>query len=180
MRHTFALLTAPRALLRLEGATTLAIATALYGIRGGSWALFAALLLAPDLSMLGYRAGPVAGAACYNAAHTYLVPIALGVVGLAAGSTAVPLMALIWAAHIGLDRALGYGLKYPDGFTATHLGGSATLPVRTETASPRARLESPHSFEGQRRWQTTTDWTERRYPMYLIPTRITGMEVDSD
>jgi hypothetical protein len=142
MARALALVTAPRAVLRLEGAAMLAGATALYGVHGGHWGLFAALLLAPDLSMLGYRAGPAAGAACYNAAHTDLVPIALGVVGLAAGSAAVFLVALIWAAHIGLDRALGYGLKYPDGFTATHLSGAATPPAHAETASQRARRES--------------------------------------
>ena len=141
MARALALLTAPRALLRVEGAAALAVAVALYGVRGGNWALFAALLLVPDLSMLGYRAGAAVGAACYNAAHTYLAPIALGGVGLAAGSAAVPLLALIWAAHIGLDRALGYGLKYPDGFTATHLGGSAPPPARAEAASQRAPRE---------------------------------------
>ena len=145
MTCALALVTAPRTLLRLEGAAALAIATALYGVRGGGWVLFAALLLAPDLSMLGYQAGPAAGAACYNAAHTYLVPIALGVVGLAAGRAAVPLLALIWAAHIGLDRALGYGLKYPDGFTTTHLSGSATPHAHAGTAfqrDARARHDS--------------------------------------
>ena len=141
MARALALLTAPRALLRVEGAAALAVAVALYGVRGGNWALFAALLLVPDLSMLGYRAGAAAGAACYNAAHTYLAPIALGGVGLAAGNAAVPLLALIWAAHIGLDRALGYGLKYPDGFTTTHLGGSAPPPTRAEAASQRAPRE---------------------------------------
>ena len=125
MARALALLTAPRALLRLEGVATLAVATALYGVRGGNWALFAALLLAPDLSMVGYRGGAAVGAACYNAAHTYLAPVALGVVGLAGGDVAVALAARLWAAHIGLDRALGYGLKYPGGFTATHLSGSA-------------------------------------------------------
>jgi hypothetical protein len=31
-------------------------------------------------------------------------------------------LATIWIAHIGFDRALGYGLKYGSGFTHTHLG----------------------------------------------------------
>ncbi len=142
MARALALVTAPRVVLRLEGAAMLAGATALYGVHGGNWGLFALLLLAPDLSMLGYRGGATVGAACYNAAHTYLAPIALGGVGLAAGHAPVLLMALIWAAHIGLDRALGYGLKYPDGFTATHLSGAATPPAHAETTAPRARRES--------------------------------------
>jgi len=137
-----ALLTTPWALLRLEGAAMLVGAMALYGVHGGTWGLFALLLLAPDLSMLGYRGGATVGAACYNAAHTDLAPIALGVIGLAGGRPAVFLVALIWGAHIGLDRALGYGLKYPDGFTATHLSGAAAPPAHAETASQRARRES--------------------------------------
>jgi len=116
-------LTRPTVLLRLEAVLALALAAGLYGTHGGSWALFALLFLAPDLSALGYLAGPAAGASCYNAAHTYLLPAALWAFGLAAGHTSLPLLALIWAAHIGLDRLLGYGLKYPDGFMRTHLDG---------------------------------------------------------
>ncbi len=141
MARAHALLTAPRALLRLEGAAMLSVAVALYGVHGGNWGLFALLLLAPDLSMLGYRGGATVGAAWYNAAHTELVPVALGAVGLAGGHPAVFLVALIWGAHIGLDRALGYGLKYPDGFTATHLDGPATPPAQAEAAPQRARRE---------------------------------------
>ncbi len=59
-------LTAPTTLLRLEGGALLAGTLVLYGARGGWWPLLAALLFAPDLSMLGYRAGRRAGAACYH------------------------------------------------------------------------------------------------------------------
>jgi hypothetical protein len=109
-------------LLRLEGAAVLVAAVAAYASIGGSWLLFALLLLAPDLAMIGYRFGPVAGAAAYNAAHTYLAPAALGAAGLALGAPTMQALALIWTAHIGLDRALGYGLKYATGFSDTHLG----------------------------------------------------------
>jgi len=116
-------------LLRLEGAAVLAAAVAAYVFVGGSWLLFALLLLAPDLAMIAYRFGPVAGAAAYNAAHTYLAPaalgaagLALGAAGLALGAPAMQALALIWVAHIGLDRALGYGLKHATGFGDTHLG----------------------------------------------------------
>ena len=72
--------------------------------------------------MLGYLAGPRAGAVAYNATHTYAAPAVLAAVSAAAGwGLGVP-AALVWAAHIGLDRALGYGLKLPDGFPHTHLG----------------------------------------------------------
>jgi hypothetical protein len=109
-------------LLRLEGLAVLAAAISAYGFVGGSWPLFALLLLAPDLAMIGYRFGSVVGAAAYNAVHAYLAPAALGAAGLALGAPTIQALALIWIAHIGLDRALGYGLKYASGFGDSHLG----------------------------------------------------------
>ena len=112
----------PRLLLRLEGAALLIVAVTMFWHGGGSWWLFAILILAPDLSFLGYLAGPRLGAIAYNAAHTTLSPIALALIGaLAAWSTAI-FVAVIWLAHIGADRMLGYGLKYEAGFGFTHLG----------------------------------------------------------
>ena len=110
-------------LLKLEGGLELGAAILAYGVLGGGWLMFAVLLLVPDLSMLGYLAGNRIGAAVYNAAHTYLTPALLA--GLAWALHApewVTLVALIWAAHIGADRLLGFGLKYPEGFKPTHLG----------------------------------------------------------
>ena len=111
---------AARAWLRLEGAAALAVAVLLYARGGHPWLLFAALFLAPDLSFAGYLAGPRVGAAAYNLAHSYALPLALGGALLATGYA--PAVPLVWAAHIGFDRALGYGLKYPTAFGATHLG----------------------------------------------------------
>lgn len=108
--------------LRLEGAAAFAVALVLYGHGGSSWLLFAALFLAPDLTMLAYLAGPRVGAAAYNAAHLYVLPLALLVVGFVAGVPVAMACILIWIAHIGFDRALGYGLKYATGFGDTHLG----------------------------------------------------------
>jgi hypothetical protein len=118
----------PRLLLRLEGGALAAIAIVLYAQQGASWWLFAALILAPDLSFLGYLAGPRMGAIAYNAAHTLVVPFALALVGGFLPASILIVVALIWAAHIGVDRALGYGLKYARGFGFTHLGriGSAS------------------------------------------------------
>lgn len=110
-------------LLRLEGLAALAAAVTAFWFIGGNWWLFALLLLAPDLSMLGYSAGEKTGAKLYNLAHTYTVPAALGAIGWFGGIGWLVPVALIWVAHIGMDRALGYGLKYPDGFKQTHLGG---------------------------------------------------------
>jgi hypothetical protein len=112
----------PRLILRLEGLAALAVALAEYQHLGGSWAAFAALFLAPDLAMLGYLAGPRVGAMAYNAAHGYVGAAALGGVGVASGSPPMIQIALIWAAHIGFDRLLGYGLKYASAFGDTHLG----------------------------------------------------------
>jgi len=111
-----------RATLRLEGAAAFATAAALYVHAGFSWPLFALLFLAPDLAMLGYLIGARTGAAVYNVAHTTALALPLAIAGFLAGQTAVLAVALIWIAHIGFDRALGYGLKYPTGFGDTHLG----------------------------------------------------------
>ena len=76
----------------------------------------------PDVSFLGYLGGPRVGALTYNAAHSTIGPIALLSAGALTDSELVVSLALIWAAHIGLDRAIGYGLKYGAGFGFTHLG----------------------------------------------------------
>jgi len=112
----------PRALLRLEGLALLAAMTLLYAVWGGSWWLYVLLFLTPDLSFAGYLAGPRIGAIVYNAAHSTLAPAALMAAGFALTSPLTLSIAMIWLAHIGFDRALGYGLKYSDGFGFTHLG----------------------------------------------------------
>lgn len=100
----------------------LVVTVLLYGKTDESWWLFAILFLAPDLSFLGYLAGARTGAIAYNAAHTLVAPMLLAVAGLLVPA-AIPIpLALIWAAHIGFDRMVGYGLKYEAGFGYTHLG----------------------------------------------------------
>jgi hypothetical protein len=111
-----------RATLRIEGAMLAFAAIAAYAHQGGAWPLFAVLFLAPDLSFLGYLAGTRIGALAYNAMHSTIGPIVLGAFGAALGHPIAILIALIWAAHVGFDRALGYGLKYASGFRNTHLG----------------------------------------------------------
>jgi|SRR5688500_6032642 len=112
--------TSVRRWLRLEGVVALIGATYLYAHEGGSWLTFAVLFLAPDVSFVGYLAGPRIGAALYNVAHSYVAPLMFAATLLSAGVW--PLLALVWVAHIGFDRALGYGLKYPSAFGETHLG----------------------------------------------------------
>jgi Domain of unknown function (DUF4260) len=94
----------------------------LYAVWGGSWWIFAVLFFAPDLSFIAYLSDPRSGAIVYNAAHSYMAPVVLLTVGLAIAEPLTLSIAMIWLAHIGFDRALGYGLKYSAGFGCTHLG----------------------------------------------------------
>lgn len=110
-----------RLLQRLEGGVMLALGIVAYAWLGQSWWVFALLLLAPDLAMLGYLRSTAMGTLTYNLAHTYVAPALLAVLGLAIGPWAFGLAA-IWTAHIGVDRLLGYGLKLSSGFHHTHLG----------------------------------------------------------
>lgn len=111
-----------RTMLRLEGLTLFVGMTLLYAVWDGSWWVYAILILAPDISFAGYLAGPRAGAIIYNTAHSYMAPMALMTTGFATSSPLTLSIAMIWLAHIGIDRALGYGLKYFAGFGFTHLG----------------------------------------------------------
>ncbi|MBN9360302.1 MULTISPECIES: DUF4260 domain-containing protein [unclassified Devosia] len=122
--------------LRVEGFVALIAAVTTYWFLGGNWWLFAVLLLAPDLSFFGLYAGETAGAKIYNLAHTYAVPPLLGAIGWFGGVFWLTEVALIWVAHIGLDRALGYGLKYPGVAHHTHLGliGPARKAARSADA----------------------------------------------
>ncbi|WP_428841063.1 DUF4260 domain-containing protein [Bradyrhizobium pachyrhizi] len=120
-----------RTLLRLEGLVLFLGMTVLYAQWEGSWLVYVLLFLVPDLSFAAYLAGPRVGAIVYNAAHSYLAPVALMTLGFAAAAPLVLSIAMIWLAHIGIDRALGYGLKYSKGFGFTHLGriGKAQEPA---------------------------------------------------
>ncbi len=111
-----------RTLLRLEGAALLAGALVAYAQVGAGWGAFALLFLVPDVSLLGYLAGPRIGAALYNAAHAHFGPAMLIALGALVAQPVALALGLIWTAHIGFDRLLGYGLKYGSGFGATHLG----------------------------------------------------------
>jgi hypothetical protein len=112
----------PRILLRAEGAALLVVAVILYARFRESWWLFVILFLAPDLTFLGYLGSARLGAIAYNSAHTLIGPLLLSAVGLLSQAHILVPLALIWIAHIGFDRMLGYGLKYAAGFGFTHLG----------------------------------------------------------
>jgi hypothetical protein len=111
----------PKIILQLEAAGVLAAAVMAYAWNGGGWLMFVLLFLVPDISMLGYLGGRKLGAAVYNLAHTYMLPAALAAYSLYQSQPLALDIALIWIAHIGFDRLLGFGLKYETAFRHTHL-----------------------------------------------------------
>ena len=111
----------PRLLLHAEGAAVATAAVTIYFWDDHPWWLLLALALAPDLAALGYLAGPRVGAVAYDLAHTSVFPLALALVGVLTDARWAVAVGLVWLTHIGVDRAIGYGLKYPSGFRDTHL-----------------------------------------------------------
>jgi hypothetical protein len=111
----------PRPLLHFEGAAVFTLSLLGYHWSHGGWLLFVLLFLVPDLSMIGYVANVRLGAITYNAAHTYTAPLALAAYSFATSHQMLLWLSLIWIAHIGFDRMLGFGLKYPTVFKDTHL-----------------------------------------------------------
>ena len=111
-----------RTWLRLEGVAAFVAGLAIFGVAGGSWLLALPLLLVPDLSMVGYVGGPRLGAFTYNLFHTWAMGLVVLGLGVWSGIDAVVLAGAILIAHVGMDRAAGYGLKLPTSFHDTHLG----------------------------------------------------------
>lgn len=114
----------PTIYLKLEGLAVLFLTVFLYHSFEFSWWLFAVLFLVPDIFMLGYLHSKKMGALVYNIGHTYAVVIPVGIIALLADSPSGVAVGLIWAAPIGFDRVLGFGLKHESGFKATHLDPS--------------------------------------------------------
>ena len=111
----------PKLILRVEGLAVLAVACFFYARADYSWGMFALLFLVPDVSMVGYLVNKHLGSILYNLAHNYITPAALLVYGEHTSSEILVFCALIWIAHVGFDRLLGYGLKYKTAFKYTHL-----------------------------------------------------------
>jgi hypothetical protein len=112
----------PVPLQRIEGAFMLAVALWLYDSVGQGWWFFLLLLFVPDASMVGYLRSTRVGAVVYNIGHSLAVPLALLLIGWSFAIPVAQAVALVWVAHIGMDRALGYGLKHDGSFHDTHLG----------------------------------------------------------
>jgi len=108
--------------LRIEGLIIFALATAFYFYQDFSWLLFILLFFVPDISMIGYLKNNRIGAVIYNLGHTYTSPLILVIMTFLLGFNIGHPLTLIWIAHIGFDRALGFGLKSSEGFKSTHLG----------------------------------------------------------
>lgn len=111
----------PRAYMQLEGLAAFIGAIVAYAYLGGNGWMFVLLLLVPDLGMIGYLHSTRLGAWTYNSVHTYVLPLILLGTSLAATWELGVLLALIWCAHIGMDRSIGYGFKYATDFKATHI-----------------------------------------------------------
>jgi len=112
----------PKIMLHIEGFAIFLGCIALYAHLGANGWIFLLLLLAPDLGMLGYLANETVGATVYNIVHMLALPLTLGIVALLVDAPTLLQIALIWGAHIGMDRAVGYGFKYNTAFKDTHLG----------------------------------------------------------
>lgn len=109
-------------ILRLENAALAVLALYAYQQFGFNWLTFAIFILAPDIAALGYLINPRVGAICYNLAHSWILAAATVLAAHLLANDTLMLAGLIWAAHIGLDRSVGYGLKRYSGFKDTHLG----------------------------------------------------------
>jgi len=125
--------------LRLDGLVLLASALVLFAATHQPWWLVPAVILLPDLFMLGYLRGTRVGAAVYNLGHSYLLPAAMSLAGAVGHHPLTLALGLLWLAHIGMDRLARYGLKYDVSFQHTHLGG----PRPKETTD--ARLPPDHA-----------------------------------
>ena len=111
-----------RWILRLEGVAILLFSLMAYEFMGFPWGFFVLMFFIPDISWLAYFHSPKGGAIAYNTMHSYILPLMLFAYGFFVSSPMANQLAIIWIAHIGFDRALGFGLKYARGFRYTHFG----------------------------------------------------------
>ncbi len=126
----------PVAQRRIEATAMLVAALVAYAQLGFSWGTFALCFFLPDLSIAVYLLGARAGGIAYNGAHFFLWPILVGAFGVLEGVPVAQQAALVWAAHIAFDRALGWGLKYEQSFCHTDMGRKS-LPIPVFFLEPR-------------------------------------------
>ncbi len=134
-----------RAWLRVEALVVFVAAVLVWVALEGGWGRFALGFFLPDLAMLAYLAGPRVGSIAYNVAHSYALPAVFAVVGAVLDYSPLTLGGALWTAHIGFDRVLGYGLKYPTAFTDTHLGPIGRARATVSLAAHGDRTATPLS-----------------------------------
>jgi hypothetical protein len=108
-------------ILRAEGLVVFVVCLFWYSNLNASWLLFILLWLVPDISMVGYLKDTKLGAIIYNLVHNYILALVVCAFGIFFGNNLIVSIGVIWVSHIGLDRFMGYGLKYPDSFKHTHI-----------------------------------------------------------
>ncbi|MEX2263638.1 MAG: DUF4260 domain-containing protein [Bryobacteraceae bacterium] len=119
--------TRPDVILKVEGLVVLIAACILYARLGGGWGWFALSFMIPDVSILPYLARKRIGGTSYNLVHSYTLPLAVALWGFSQQHALTIGLSLIWIAHIGFDRALGFGLKFPQAFRPTHIQSAAVF-----------------------------------------------------
>lgn len=125
-----------RGWLRLEGLAALVAGAVIYTRLGGDLIWLVPALLAVDISMVGYLRGPRIGAYTYNLFHNWAAGLVVLGAGLALGAPLVAMIGSVLVAHVGMDRAAGYGLKLTTSFQDTHLGriGKRRVPQASTVA----------------------------------------------
>ncbi len=111
-----------KALLALEETSMFLFSILIFSTLPYAWWWFLVLILAPDISMVGYLVNPKNGAIVYNFFHHKALAIFCMAVGFYLRNDAWILVGAILFGHSSLDRSMGYGLKYFSGFKHTHLG----------------------------------------------------------
>jgi len=111
-----------KTLLKLEDAAEFLVAIFVFTRLDFAWWWFPALILLPDLSMIGYLFNTKTGAMLYNLFHHKGLALLIAVTGFIIGNQSVMLAGTILFSHSAMDRMFGYGLKYDDDFKHTHLG----------------------------------------------------------
>jgi hypothetical protein len=116
-------------LVKLEELALFGLALLLFSQLDYGWSTYALLILAPDLSMIGYLANPRLGAWTYNLIHHKGLSVALYIAGFLLSVSWLMFAGTLLLGHSSLDRVFGYGLKHEDAFQNTHLGMVGRLVV---------------------------------------------------
>lgn len=108
-------------IIKIEGLFIFLAGIYFYNMFSGNWILFMLLIFVPDISIVGFLKNKKLGTITYNLSHNYILAIILLLVGFILGKPILTSLGLIVFSHVGIDRFLGYGLKYPSSFKDTHI-----------------------------------------------------------